>query len=98
MHHANVSHENNLRLPPSDLWRGQSSGARWALRQHLLPAFTAAEAGRRRVFHGPVVGAEEVLDALWDLGSFPVLVTHRTRSLSEPQRSKTCGIASSVVR
>lgn len=69
----------------SHLGRGQASRSRGTVGQHLLLSISAAEAGGGRIVHGPVPGAEQLLDTLRYLRRVPVFVAHRTGSIAEEQ-------------
>ena len=69
-----------------DLRGGQPSSTGRTVGQHLLVPFTAAQTGWRRVLHGPVCGAEQLLDALRNLRNAPGLIAHRAGNLSESQQ------------
>lgn len=61
----------------------QSSGSSRTLREHFFAAVTAAGACGGRNLHGPVSRAEQFQKALRNLRYGPVLVTHRTVSVTE---------------
>lgn len=65
-----------LRMVTSDLRRWKAPSPRGAVGQHLLVAPGVAGAGRGGMIHGPVPGAEDLLEVLGDLRTFPVLLTH----------------------